>query len=51
MLRRSVISLKSATPMGARFMSKWNADKVPMGPADPILGLNEQFNKVSLCGF
>jgi len=30
---------------GARMMSRWSADKVPMGPADPILGLNEQFQK------
>mmetsp|Transcript_35272 Transcript_35272/g.51807 ORF Transcript_35272/g.51807 Transcript_35272/m.51807 type:complete len:410 (-) Transcript_35272:113-1342(-) len=24
---------------------RWNAEKVPMGPADPILGLNDMFTK------
>jgi aspartate aminotransferase len=26
-------------------MSRWTAERIPMGPADPILGLNEAFNK------
>jgi len=45
MIRRSLVSLKVAQPMGARFASRWTAEKVPMGPADPILGLNEAFAK------
>jgi hypothetical protein len=46
MIRRSLVSLKVAQPMGARFASRWTAEKVPMGPADPILGLNEAYAKV-----
>lgn len=50
MIRRSIFSLKSAPvaqAMGARFASRWTAERIPMGPADPILGLNDAFQKVS----
>merc|ERR1719329_1425234 len=36
----------AATAAGLRAMAgRWTPEKVPMGPADPILGLNDAFNK------
>jgi hypothetical protein len=55
MLRTSKALKALSTPLasGARHASRWTAEKVPMGPADPILGLNDAFNKVRyflICG-
>jgi aspartate aminotransferase len=48
-MRQSVLSLaKASAPTfvrGTRYASRWTADRVPMGPADPILGLTDAFNK------
>ena len=36
----------AAVASGIRNMAgRWTPEKVPMGPADPILGLNDAFNK------
>jgi hypothetical protein len=36
----------AAAASGIRSMAgRWTPEKVPMGPADPILGLNDAFNK------
>merc|ERR1712216_593035 len=36
----------AAVASGIRGMAgRWTPEKVPMGPADPILGLNDAFNK------
>jgi len=38
--------VNAAAASGIRGMAgRWTAEKVPMGPADPILGLNDAFNK------
>jgi len=46
---RSVASkarANAAAASGVRNMAgRWTPEKVPMGPADPILGLNDAFNK------
>jgi len=45
MLSRSCKSLAAPFAQSARHASRWTAEKIPMGPADPILGLNEAYNK------
>jgi aspartate aminotransferase len=43
---RSVARQNAAVAAGIRGMAgRWTPEKVPMGPADPILGLNEMFQK------
>jgi len=36
---------RAVATSGARYAGRWTTEKVPMGPADPILGLNDAYNK------
>ena len=42
---RALLGPKVAPAAAARYAGRWSAEKVPMGPPDPILGLNDAFNK------
>ena len=37
--------LKVAPAAAVRYAGRWSVEKLPMGPPDPILGLNDAFNK------
>ena len=44
-LAASKVAPKIAPAATARYAGRWSTEKLPMGPPDPILGLNDAFNK------